>query len=123
VGEVGADGGEVGIAAVDGVAGEDGVVAEILQPGAAKPAIAVDAADPGDADARADGERGGSTLDHLADDLMAGNDARLQRLEIAFDDVEIGAADAAGEDFEQDFAGLWLRARDVFEPEPGTGSG
>ena len=56
IGEIGAHRGELGVAAVDGVAGEDGMVAEIFHVVAAEPAIAVDAADPGDADARAGGE-------------------------------------------------------------------
>jgi hypothetical protein len=30
------------------------------------------------------------------DDLMAGNDVRIARRQFAFDDVEIGAAHAAG---------------------------
>ncbi len=52
---------------------------------------------------------------------MAGDDARAQRRKIALDDVEIGAADAAGNDFEQHLVGLWLRARDVFDGKPGAG--
>ena len=90
---------------------------------AAEPAIAVDAADPGDADARAGGQGCGCAFDDFADDLMAGDDARVEGLEIALDDVEISAADAAGDDFEQHFAGLRLRARDIFDAKPGAGSG
>ena len=52
---------------------------------------------------------------------MAGDDARMERREIALDDVKVGAADAAGEDFEEHFAGLRLRARDVFNGKPGAG--
>ncbi len=122
VDEIGAHRGELGVAAVDGVAGEDGMVAEVLHVVAAEPAIAVDAADPGDADARACGEHRGCAFDNFADDLMAGDDAWMERREIALDDVEVSAADAAGEDLEEQFAGLRLRARDVFDGEPGAGS-
>ena len=44
-------------------------------PAAAIGAGAVDAADPGDADARAQGKLGRGAIDDLADDLMAGNRA------------------------------------------------
>ena len=106
VGEVGAGEGVLGVAAVDGVAGEDGVVAEVLHAVAAEPAVAVDAADPGDADARAERKLGGGAVDDFADDLMAGDDARVERRKVALDDVEVGAADAAGEDAEEDVAGV-----------------
>ena len=69
------------------------------------------------------GEGFGCALHHFADDLMAGNDARMEGLEVALDDVEIGAADAAGDDFEQHFAGLGCGARDLFDGKPGAGSG
>ncbi len=123
IGEIGADGGELGVAAVDRVAGEDGVVAEVLHAVTAEPAIAVNAADPGDAGARADGQVCGCAFNDFADDLMAGDDARVEGRKIALDDVEIGAADAAGDDFEENFAGLRLGARDVFDGKPGAGGG
>ena len=105
VAEVGADEGELGVAAVDGVAGEGGVVAEVLHGVGAEPAGAVDAAHPGDADARAEGELGRGAFDDLADDLVAGDEAGLERRKVALGDVQVGAADAAGDDAEQDVAG------------------
>jgi hypothetical protein len=60
-------------------------------------------------------------IDDFADDLMAGDDARVQRRKIALDDVQIGAADAAGDHLEKDLAWLWLRARDVFDGKPRAG--
>ena len=53
---------------------------------------------------------------------MAGNDVRMERWEIALDDVKIGAADAAGENFEQNFAGLgWGRGTSSTQSqEPGA---
>ncbi len=103
--EVGAGQGVFGIAAIDGVAGKDGVVAEVFFAAAAEGASAVGAADPGDADARADWKVGGCALDDFADDLVAGDEAWVERGQVAFDDVEVGAADSAGEDAEEDVAG------------------
>jgi hypothetical protein len=99
------------------------VVAEVLHAVAAEPAVAVNTADPGDADARAGREGCGCAFNNFADDLMAGDDARVQGLEIALDDVKIGAADTAGEDFEQHFAGLWFRTRNSFDGKPCAGVG
>jgi hypothetical protein len=45
------------------------------------------------------------------DDLMARDDRQLRRREFAVDDVEVGAADAAGADADQDLARQ--RDRDV----------
>jgi hypothetical protein len=43
--------------------------------------------------------------------------------QVALDDVEIGAADAAGNDFEENFARLRLRAGEILDGKPGAGSG
>ena len=52
---------------------------------------------------------------------MAGDDARLDGREVALDDVEIGAADAAGQDLEQHLSGLRLRPREIFDRNPTAG--
>ena len=54
--EIRARQGIFGVASVDGVAGEDGVVAEVFHAVTAVPAIAIDAAHPGDSDARSQGQ-------------------------------------------------------------------
>src|SRR5207248_1557798 len=56
IGEIGAARRVFGIPSIDCVAGEDGMLAEVLHGVRAVPAVAVDAADPGDAGARAEGE-------------------------------------------------------------------
>ena len=117
VGEVGADENVLGIAAVDGVAGEDGVVAEVLFGAAAEGADAVGSADPGDADAHAVGTVGGCAVDDFADDLVAGDEGLLDEGKIAFEDVEVGAADSAGEDAEEEVAWGEDGRGDVFEAE------
>jgi hypothetical protein len=53
---------------------------------------------------------------------MARNDARANGREIALDDVEIGAADATGMDFEQDFSGARLRPGEILNRDPASGS-
>ena len=84
-----------------GVAGVDGGVAEVFAVGKAELAGSVGAAHPGDADAIAGLEVGRGGGDDLVDDLVAEDEGREFFGEIALDDVEIGAADAAGEDFEE----------------------
>ena len=103
--EVGADEGVLGVASVDGVAGEGGVVAEVFFVADAEGAGAVGAADPGDADAGVCGEFGGGAFDDFADDLMAEDEGLVDEGEVAFEDVEVGAADSAGEDAEEDVVG------------------
>ena len=93
--------------------------------GGAEAAGAVDAAHPGDADACADGEFRSVAADSadLADDLVAGDDGGRERRQIALDDVQVGAADSAGDDAEQDVAGKDSGRRDVFDAEEVAGSG
>jgi len=76
------------------------MIAEILHAIAAEPAISVNPAHPGDADARPDRQIRGCAFYHLADDLMTRDDARLYRREVTFDDVAVGAADPAGNDLQ-----------------------
>ena len=76
------------------------MIAEVLHVVAAEPAIAVYPTHPGDAHARSKGQILGCAFHHLADDLMTGDDARPNWREIAFNDMEIGAADATCDDLE-----------------------
>ena len=95
--EVGRGGELFSIAAVGGIAGEGGVVAEVSswlrQKGAGAPSVV---ADPGDADPCADGEAGRSgAIGDFADDLVAEDEGLVNRSrEVAFEDVEVGAADS-----------------------------
>ena len=96
--------GVLGIAAVDLVAGEARVVAEILLAAAAIEARAVGRAEPRHADAVADGEALDARAERrdLADDLVAENERQLGMRQLAVDDVQIGAAHAAGRDLDED---------------------
>jgi hypothetical protein len=87
-----------GIAAIHGVSGKNGLVAEILHAVMTVPAFAIDATHPGDADTHSERQFQGRALDYFSHDLMTGNKARSQRRKIAFDDVKICAADSASDD-------------------------
>jgi hypothetical protein len=82
------------------------MIAEVLHVVAAEPAIAVYSAHPEDADARSHGQIRGCAFNQLADDLMAGDDTRQDWREVAFNDVQICAADATSEHLEQNVSGL-----------------
>ena len=86
-----------GIAAVDVVAGEARLGAEILAAPAAKGALAAGPAEPGHPDARAGRKRRHLRpgFDHRADDLVARDQRQLGVRELAVEDVEIGTADPA----------------------------
>src|SRR5262249_47304882 len=89
--------GQLRVAAVDLVPGEAGALAEVLAAGPAEPALAARPAEPGDAHAVAGLEALGPlpARDDLAGDLMAGDERELRLGEVAVDDVQVGAADAA----------------------------
>ncbi len=74
--EVGTDEGVLGVASVDGVAGEDGVVAEVFFVATAEGAGAVGATDPGDSYAGVERQFEGGSVDDLAYDLVT-EDERL----------------------------------------------
>ena len=86
------------VAAVELVAGEAGPLAEVLAAGAAVAALAAGPAEPRDPDPLP----GLEALRPLprpldgADDLVAGDERQLRLGQVAVDDVEVGAADAAG---------------------------
>ena len=119
--EIGARDGELGVAAVDRVAGEVWRVAEIFLAAAAVGAGAVDPAHPGDADARAERQIARGASQNFADDLVAGNDFVAYRGQLALDDVEVGAADAADADFEQYLARFRLGLRDILDRQRALG--
>ena len=98
--------GEPGIAAVERVAGEPGVFAEVFAAGAAVAAGAAGPAQPRNADARAGGKAGRArtVFRHAADDFVPRNERRFRRGQFAVDHVEIGPADGAGADPQQDLA-------------------
>ena len=89
----------LGEAAIDVVAREARSLAEVLAVRAAVAAFPVGPPQPRDPDAGAEREafRPLPRLDHLADDLVAEDERELRLVEVAVGDVEVGAADAAGD--------------------------
>ena len=73
-------------------------------------------AQPRDADPRA-GREARAAANNRPDDLVAGDDGQARRADVAFEEVEVGAADAAGEDGDPDLAGAGHRSGDVFHPK------
>ena len=65
----------------------------------------------------------GAELFDAPDNLVAGCDRIVQGLEFARGDVEIGAADAAGLDFEQHLAGAGFWDGQVFEDQRARSNG
>ncbi|CAN1721236.1 sinapyl alcohol dehydrogenase activity [Hyphomicrobium sp. 1Nfss2.1] len=100
-------GGDVfGIAAIECVSGEFRLVAQVLSTRPAEVAAPAGEAEPGHANALADLEsaRFRTHRNYAANDLVPGNDAGFWMLQLAVDDVQIGAADAARSDTDEKIA-------------------
>ena len=101
----------LGVPTVDVVAGESGVVAEILAPRRAVDARAARPAEPGDAHAISDAHRLHLSpgCDRFSNNLVTGNEWQLGMGQLAVDDVQVGPAEGAGADSDEDLAGarLW----------------
>ena len=98
-------------AAVAGVAGEQRVIAQIFAVPDAIGADAAGVAEPGNADALAHLQPLDPGADRIdpADDLVARDDRHLRVGQFAIDDMQIGAADAAGGHLHANFARSGLR--------------
>jgi hypothetical protein len=97
----------LGIAAIDVVPREYRRVAQIFTPCTAKAARAVRPAEPRYPDARSNLKRNAvGTSSDDADDLMSGNDRRMMRGKVAFYDVQVGSAHAAGANGDENFTGM-----------------
>ena len=107
------------IAAVARVACEDGMVAKIFAIAGAIGAAAASPAEPGNADPLAKRKAmrfRAHRLDH-ADDLMTRRDRRMDMGKFAVDDMQIRAADAAGENPQAQIARPKIGERPFFEDE------
>ena len=89
--------GQLGVAAVELVAGEAGAVAEVLAAGAAEAAGAVGPAQPRHADALAL-RVALAVAGDAGDDLVAEHERQLRLGQLAVGDVQVGATDPAGGD-------------------------
>ena len=105
---------ELRVATVQVVAGEERAVAEVLTPGATVRTRAARPAEPRHSDAVARRESSGARHD-LGDDLVTGDERELRPGQLAVDDVQVGAADAAREHAEERLsrAGLGIGQLDL----------
>jgi len=97
------------VAAVQVVAREANRLAEVLAPREAVAAGAVRPAEPRNAEP--------APVLGAADDLVPGNERELRIGQLAVDDVEVSAADAAGGHPKQDLPLLRLRHGNLLEPQ------
>ena len=114
--EGGVGDGELGVAAVQRVAGEARRVAQVLPARAAVGAGPAGVAEPRDADAATGRERGWRPTPQaidLAHDLVAGDQRQLGMRQFAVDHVQIGPADGAGPDPHQNLARAGDRVGDL----------
>ena len=100
--------GELGVAAVEVVAREARAVAEVLAAGEAEAALAARPAEPGHADA-CPGSKRSPPATTSPTIWWPGTSGSFGSVELAVDDVQVGAADAAGADPEQHLARLRRR--------------
>ena len=90
-----------GVSAIYCVAGKGWPIAKVFHRVTAIPTIAICTAHPGNAHAGADRRLRAFSGDNFADDLVAGNQLLAKRGQIAFDNVQVGPADATGENAKQ----------------------
>jgi len=108
---------EIGVAAVEGVAGEPRLHAKIFSARAAVRTYFVGPAKPGHAHALSDAQTRHTFAQsrHLANNLVAEDQWKLRIGQFAVNDVQIGAADGARVNFEPHLPGTRLRHRALAE--------
>ena len=108
------------ISAIHGIAGKGGRIAQVFKTVLAIPALPVNPADPGNSNASAQRKVRRAACGDLAHDLVTGNQSLAKRWEFAFDDVQIGPADAAGPHSQKDLPGRGRGLRNLLNPEEGA---
>jgi hypothetical protein len=98
-----------GVPSIDGISRKDWRIAQILSAAAAECAGSVRTAEPGNAHAPA--------IRQFADDLMSRDHALANRPELTLHDVQIRAANAAGQNAQQNVTGRRDRLRKMFDRE------
>lgn len=113
----------VGIAAVDLIAGEARRVAKVFLSRYAVPALPAGVAEPRHADAVSQRQARDAIAQHRdrTDDLVAGHDRIVNVGQLVVDDMQIGAADAAGTDLDQHLSRPWRRHRPLAHCQPRSG--
>src|ERR1039458_5280743 len=99
------------ITTVDRIAGEDGRIAKVLHASAAIPASAVGAANPRNSYASAGRKVRSGAFHDVADDLMSGNQALPPPRKFPLHNMQVGTANPASADLQQNMARLQRGAR------------
>jgi hypothetical protein len=115
--EIGASHGKFGVAAVDRVTGKGRGIAEVFQAQPAIAAGAVGSSHPGNADAGADGKVVRGPGHYLADNLMSGDDSGATGWQVAFDDMQIGAANSTHTHPQKNLTRLRLGCSNLANPK------
>jgi hypothetical protein len=109
--------GVFGIAAIYGVTGECGRIAEIFESEATILAGTVGSSQPGNAYASAGGKIIRGSGHYFADDLMSGNYSLPVRWQVAFNYVQVSAANSTGTHSQKYLAGLRFGGCDLGDPK------
>src|ERR1041384_2500415 len=109
----------LGISAINMKTGEAAVVAQGLLVAPAERARAISGIQPRNSNAISFAETRCSFSEriHHSDNLVARNNRELRQVQIAFDDVKIGATDATTLDAHTDFATAWRGHRNISQGE------
>ena len=116
--------GVLGEAAIYLITGKPGCIAEVFLVAAAVSAVAAGPAEPRDTDPVSLLKPLHSFTDpgNPADHLMSGHQRQLRLVQFAVNDMEVGAADAAGMDPDEELTGFRFRNRQLFQhkgfPDP-----
>ena len=115
---------EFGVTAVDLITGEARRIAQIFAAAHAEAALAASPAEPGYTDALTNAETGDAVAQHgdPSDDFMAGNDRQARLRQFTVREVQIGAADAAGFDGNQQLAATGVRYRQFDQAQRNSGT-
>jgi hypothetical protein len=111
--EIGSSQGILRVSAGHGVPGKSWGVTKIFQVALTVPAAPVGASKPRDTNARTERKAGGGTFRDFAHNLVTGDHLGQFWWQLAFHDVQVGAANPTGSHSQQDLAEFRLRVRDV----------
>src|SRR6266404_906833 len=109
------DDGELGVTPIDGIAGEFCAIAKVLAVGSAISAFTIRPAEPRNAETFAKGKSLNAFADFFdaANDLVPGNKRQFRIGQFSIDQMQIGAANRARLNADEQLSGLRFRFRNV----------
>src|ERR1035438_3427911 len=111
-----------GVTTIYSIAGEDGRIAEVLHAPSAIPTCSVNAANPGNPDARSGRKVRGGAFHHVADNLMSWNQVLPSQRKFPLHNMQVGTANPASADLQQDMARFQRRARNFLDAKRTLGN-